>query len=66
MPDDTITLKDIWEKLIKIEVMLSNPPAIVNGAIIIDKDSPFWDEEKQVYDMSFYRRNHPRDEGENK
>lgn len=66
MPDNEITLKDIWEKLIKIETILGNSPTVANGAIIIDKDSPFWDEENNVYDMGFYRKNHPRDEGENK
>ena len=67
MPGNEITLKDLYEKLVKIEVLLSQKQELVSSAIIIDKDSPFWDEDKQVYDMGFYRRNHPKeDEGERK
>ena len=65
MADNEITLKDIYEKLIRIETLLSPTPKLEQGAIIESKDeSPFYDPEKQTYRVGFYKSNHPSDEGE--
>lgn len=62
MPDE-ISLKDIFEKLVKIETLLSQIPKLNTGAIIEDKgDNPFYDPDKQTYRVGFYKQNHPADE----
>lgn len=57
MPDDTITLKDIFERLIRIETLLNGLTAgnIINGET--EDDSPFFNPETKLYDMKYYREN---------
>lgn len=67
MPDDTkptaISIRMVYEKQVAIEALLqqillkiSNLPdnGIMNDRYAVDKTSPFWDEEKQVYSRKHY------------
>jgi hypothetical protein len=60
MPDSNITLEDVYKELIKLEVMLQE--RLPQSASEVDKNSPYWNPEKQSLDMAFYRKNHPKDE----
>ena len=60
MLDEAITLEDIYKELLKLEVMLLEK--FPKSASEVDKNSPYWNPEKQSLDMSFYRKNHPKDE----
>jgi hypothetical protein len=72
MPDE-ITLKDIWEKQIIIETLLSevltNQKACssftVEGDGIIkgEEESPFINPDTGLNDVNYYRKMHPKDEG---
>ena len=67
MPDEDksngITLQAVFEKQVAIEALLqqimlkiSNLPVdgIMKDRYAVDKSSPFWDEEKQVYSRQHY------------
>jgi hypothetical protein len=63
MQDNELTLKDVWEKLVKIEVMLNElkDSSVVAGDIIsMDTDSPFFDPDKKLYDVNYYRKMNPK------
>lgn len=71
MPDNELTLKDIWEKQVRIEYMLAEILAklstLSEGDIIegVEYDtSPFLNPETGLYDMKYYRSQHPKDEGD--
>lgn len=67
MPDESkpkgITLQAVFEKQVAIEALLqqimlkiSSLPDndIIKSRYAVDKSSPFWDEEKQVYSRQHY------------
>lgn len=57
MPDNTITLKDIYEKLIKIEAMLEKVGLTAGNTMGTETDevSPFFNPETKLYDIGYYR-----------
>jgi hypothetical protein len=61
MPDDNdLILKAIYDKLIAIELKLDAIKASAFGTgSIIDKESPFFNPDKGVYDVNYYRENNP-------
>lgn len=73
---DEITLKDLFERLVKIEIMLSevltNQKACssfqLEGDDIIktEEESPFVNPETGMNDVNYYRRMHPKDDKKEK
>lgn len=63
MPDNEINLKDVHAVLLRVEALLQKLCLLADGAKIEDGESPFWDPDKQAYDIGYYRSNHPKDEG---
>jgi hypothetical protein len=70
MPDEMIDIKDIYEKVIRIETRLDEVLAILHNDIIKevpeikqDETSPFYNPETKLYDMKYYRQQQDETEG---
>ena len=59
MPDNTITLKDIYERLIRIEALLEKVDLTRGNTMETETDesNPFFNPETKLYDMKYYRAN---------
>jgi hypothetical protein len=70
MPDNNeITLKDLFERIVKIEEKLDHLVSVASGGIIKEEQqqenaSPFFNPDTGLYDIKYYRKN--QDEGERK
>ena len=67
------TIQDLYKKQMVIEAMLiqilqrlpiGDTSDILKDMYEPDKNSPFWDDEKQAYSMKSYRESHPREKGD--
>jgi len=67
MPDDSINLKDLYEKTIRIEALLEKlveKLGLTDGNIIkseADDESPFFNPETKLYDYGYYKKNRRED-----
>lgn len=74
MPDEKKqrrTLRELYEKQERLEMMIEQVllrlPISAQSDILktdvnkVDKENPFWDEEKQAYSIKSYREQHPRE-----
>ena len=57
MDGNEIGLKDLFEKMVKIETLLEN---IIKGlpvveSVIIDTESPYYNPDTKMYDMKYYK-----------
>ena len=66
-----VKLDAILKKQTMLEALLMQVLTMVNPKenpvaieVKIDKDNPFWDEDKQAYSMKSYRSKHPKDKEE--
>jgi hypothetical protein len=64
MADNEITLKDIYEKLVKIETLLTLKNDLTDGAIIVGAGdaNQFLDPVTGLYSLGYYKKRH-QDEG---
>jgi hypothetical protein len=65
MPDEIVSIKDIYEKVIKVESKLDEVLSLLHGGIIKqeqaitldDVSSPFYNPETKLFDMKYYKQN---------
>ena len=72
-PTNRITMRDLYDKQVAIEVLLQqvllklsefSSNDIMKDRNAVDKANPYWDEDKQMYSRKHYLDNHPIEKGE--